>query len=363
MAGGKAEAVRRFLFPALLAGVTALAPAALAKAPPLPVKVKMSIDETPIVPLLAKSLGFLALEGVEIQPVSIESFAPNDFEMQKPMREGRIDVAYHWFNHAVFGARHGLPITAVMVFNDAPGMTVLVENSKLVTIRSPADFGGKVIASGAGYGTKSLITHALAARHGSGSTAYRSVFTATQGREAGIMGGLKDRTVDVVVSEEPFTGTVRASGLATPLIDLTSGASTRAALGAPWPAQSLLMSPTFLRKNPKAAQRVVNAFVRTMRWINTHSAEEIAARLPESYFAGHDRAARIAQLRATLPGFARGDYRLSPQGATLVIDAISAYPFDASASGKWRSGAVVARVKPQVTYDNSLVERAMGRIR
>ena len=354
------------LFALLLAlaacGVSPIANARTA-ASMVPVKVRMSIDETPIVPLLAQSLGFLAQEGVEIERVSIEDFAPNDFEMQRPMRDGHIDAAYHWFNHAVFGARHALPVTAVMVFNDAPGMTVLVENSKAAHIRTPADFRGRAIASGAGYGTKSLITHALAARYGLMAADYRSVFTATQGREAGIMAGLKDQTVDVVTSEEPLTGTIRASRLAAPLVDLTSGAATRAALGAPWPAQSLLMSPGFMRRSPQAAQRLVNAFVCTMRWIETHSAEEIAARLPESYFAGKSREQQIAQIRAQLPGFARRDYRVPPAGAKLVIDAIAAYPFDPSESGRWRSTMTVSRVKAALTYDNRMVERAMVRIR
>lgn len=326
-----------------------------------PIKVRMSIDENPIVPLLAESLGFLAREGVEIERVRIEDFAPNDFELQRPMRDGHIDVAYHWFNHAVFGARHGLPITAVMVFNDAPGMTVLVEASKAAAIRGPADFRGRAVASGAGYGTKSLITHALAARHGLAAADYRSVITASAGRQEKIVAGLGDRTVDIVTSEEPMTTALKSDGLALPLIDLTTRSSTQTALGAPWPAQSLLMSPTFMARKPVAAQRVVNAFVRTMRWINAHSAEEIAGRLPDSYFQDADRASRIAQIRATLPAFARGDWRVPPAGAKLVVDAIAAYGFDSSESGQWRARSTVPRVSPAMLYDNRLVQRAMAK--
>ena len=332
-------------------------------AAPVPVKITLSIDETPIVPMLAEALGYFALEGIEIEQVRIESFAPNDFEMQRPMRSGHINAAYHWFHHAVFGARHGLPVTAVMMFNDAPGMTVFVENGQAAAIRSPGDFRGRTVASGAGYGTKSLITHALGARHGLKVSDYRPVFAATQGREAGIMAGLGDHTVDVVTSEEPLSGTIRASGLAKPLIDLTTGEATRAALGAPWPAQSLLMSPGFMAKQPRAAQRLVNAFVRTMRWIETHSAEEIAAHLPPGAFASKDKEQQIVHIRAILPGFARRDYRIPPAGARLMIDAIAAYPFDASESGLWRAAQTVALVNPRLTYDNRMVERAMARIR
>lgn len=365
IAGSRREMLWRFAVTTLALGwaVSPLPAQADSRATPAPVKVRMSVDETPIVPLLAETLGFLAVEGIEVEQVRIEDFAPNDFEMQRPMRDGRIDVAYHWFNHAVFGARHGLPITAVMVFNDAPGMTVLVEASKAAAIHSPADFRGRIVASGAGYGTKSLVTHALAARHGLTSAAYRSVMTAPERRQELILAGLGEHTVDIVTSEEPATAALKASGLAVPLIDLTTRASTQAALGAPWPAQSLLMSPTFIARKPAVAQRVVNAFVRTMRWINTHSAEEIAARLPDSYFQGTDRASRTAQIRASLPAFANGDWRVPPDGAKLVTDAVAAYGFDSSESGQWRARATVPSIDPSTLYDNCLVQRAMAKIR
>jgi hypothetical protein len=53
---------------------------------------------------------------------------PHDYLMQEPLTKGRIDASYHWFNHAIFGARHGFPVKAVMLFNDAPGMKVMVAN-------------------------------------------------------------------------------------------------------------------------------------------------------------------------------------------------------------------------------------------
>src|SRR5438552_18932749 len=88
------------------------------------IPIRMSVDEDPITLRLAKSLGYLAQEGIEIVTVDLEKIAGEDYLMQEPLVKGQIDASYHWFNHAVFGARHGFPIRAVMVFNDAPGMTV-----------------------------------------------------------------------------------------------------------------------------------------------------------------------------------------------------------------------------------------------
>lgn len=344
--------------------LTALACAALSPATaekPQPVTVRMSIDEEPFIPLLAQSLGYLDAEGIKIERVRVEDFAPNDYELQKPMREGKFDVAYHWYNHAVFGARHGVPIVAVMNFNDAPGMTVFAQSSKTAAIKGAADLRGKTIAAGAGYGTKALISHALAASAGLRADDYRLVFKESAGRQEKILAALGDASVDAVTSEEPLTSMVRATGKVTQLYDLTSRPATVQTLGAPWPAQSLLMSPSFIKQKPQVAQRVVNAFVRTMRWVNSHSAEEIAARLPEHYFAGKDRAAQMAYISATLPSYAKADYRISSRGAQLVADAIAAYRFDKSPSGRWRATGSAKVLNVRSTYDNGFVRNAMQR--
>jgi len=90
----------------------------------LAIKVRMSIDEDPIVVRLAESLGYFEQEGIELQRVDVEKITGEDYLMQEPLAKGRIDAAYCWFNHAIYGARHGFPVQAVMLFNDAPGMKV-----------------------------------------------------------------------------------------------------------------------------------------------------------------------------------------------------------------------------------------------
>src|SRR5207253_3927206 len=89
------------------------------------VKVRMSIDEDPVVVRLAEGLGYLEHEGLEIERVDVEKISGEDYLVQQPLVDGRIDAAYCWFNHAIYGARHGFPVQALMLFNDAPGIKVL----------------------------------------------------------------------------------------------------------------------------------------------------------------------------------------------------------------------------------------------
>src|SRR6478609_2159459 len=134
--------MKRVIAAVLLAAASALPIAASAA----PAKVRMSIDESPIVLHLGQSLGYFEQEGLEIVPVDVEKLTGEDYLFQEALVGGQIDAAYQWFNHAIFGARHGFPVKAVMLFNDAPGMKVLVANRVKSEIRSAADYKGRRVA-------------------------------------------------------------------------------------------------------------------------------------------------------------------------------------------------------------------------
>jgi NitT/TauT family transport system substrate-binding protein len=325
-------------------------------------KVRMTIDEDPIVVRLAESLGYLRDEGIEIVPVDLEKLMGEDYLMQQPLVDGRIDASYHWFNHTVFGARHGYPIEAVMVFNDAPGMTVMVANRVKGEVRGASDFAGRNVAEGAGYGTKAVITGYIAQKAGVKPTAYRSVDAKSEGRQEAVLSDLRAGSVDVMTFQEPLTSALQRTGLVSTLYDLNSGPSTKQVLGAAFPAQSLLVAPAYARTHPETVQHLVNAFVRTMRFINSHDADTIIAELPPEFFTGKDRAEAIAYVRATLPTYARGDYAIAPESAELVTRVMRSSAFDGSEEGRWRAGGDDAKVQPSRLYDNRFVEAAMRRI-
>jgi NitT/TauT family transport system substrate-binding protein len=48
------------------------------------------------------------------------------------------------------------------------------------------------------------------------------------------------------------------------------------------------------------ATKLARAFARTMAWIHTHSAEEIAEKMPKDYY-GADKALYVSALKASLP--------------------------------------------------------------
>lgn len=343
---------------ALLAGALTLP----ASAADVPIKVRLTGGET-LIPQLAAGLGYFRQEGLEVTPVKVEDLAPNDYEMQKLLNDGRVDASLNWFQHVLFGAGNGAPVKAVMVLNDAPGVTVMVANRIKGEIRSASDFKGRRIAEGAALSTKSYLTHFMTLKAGLPAHSYTPVMVESDGRREAVIQALKEGQVDVMTFLEPMTSSILETGMVTTLYDFTNSEGMRKALGAPWLAQCVFMAPAFIEAHPETAQRLVNALVRTMRFVNSHTAEEIAQKLPAAYFAKKDREAEIRRIRKALPTFAKDDYSFAPSTVKLVAEAVLSADFDASEEGRFRAKAKNATIRLEDLYTNRFVDRAMGAIR
>lgn len=326
-----------------------------------PTRIRMSANE-PLIPQLAIGLGAFAQEGIELEIVKVEDYSKEDYLMQEPLVQGKFDASYHWFQHVVFGARHHLPLKAVLMANDTPSMKIFVANRLKDQVRSAADFKGRNVAEGHGYATKSLVTRYLAHHAGLPDHAYQSVLTETEGRREAVLKGLAENRVDILSFMEPMTSAIEDTRQVSTLYDLTTRAGTIQAFGAPWPSHSLFLSAAYIEKNPATVQRLVNAFVRALRYFNTHPPEEIAAKLPATYFGKTDRATALDRIRKTQSGYAQGDYSFSPAGVKLVADAILWSDFDASAEGRFRATGD-AKFGYEDLYDNRFVEKAMREIK
>ncbi len=347
---------------AKLLGAALLAGAGLSALAAEPIKVRMGFDEDMVVTRLAESLGYFKQEGIEIVPVDITKLGKEDYEIQEPLVKGQVDAFEHWFNHTVFGARHDFPIQAVMMLNDAPAMRIMIDNRVKDQIRSAADFKGRTIAEGAAYASKAVITGYLAHKAGLPRNSYRPVNHPSENRLQLVLGDLKADKLDVMTFQEPVTSGLLNSGRVTTLYDLTTREGTARALGAPFPAQSVLMAPKFIKDNPATVQKLVNAYVRAMRYLNARTPDEIIAQLPDDFFAGKDRAEQIRLIKLNLPSYAKDNYAFSAESVRLVVDAMLWAKFDGSVEGLWRATGDAGKVKDAALYNNEFVNRAMQAI-
>jgi len=105
------------------------------------------------------------------------------------------------------------------------------------------------------------------------------------------------------------------------------------------------MRAEHVQAHPEIAQHLATAFVRTLQWINAHSAEEIAAVVPPD-FMGKDRAAYLKVLKEEIPMF-KTDGRMPEDGAEFECRVLS------EANPKYKS------VRVSDTYTNRFADAAL----
>jgi NitT/TauT family transport system substrate-binding protein len=89
------------------------------------------------------------------------------------------------------------------------------------------------------------------------------------------------------------------------------------------PAASVYMSCDFVQKNPQTVQKVVNAFVGALRFINSHTAAEIAAKMPKEY-ANAGQALYEKSINDTKTMFNK-DGMMNSEGAKNVLSILDKY--------------------------------------
>ena len=341
-----------------------------------PERIKIRLAPMPgighLVPELAVGLGYFNDEGIDVEMVNVMNYRDEDFFSTELLNDGTIDAEICWYQRVVFGIGNGAPAQAVFLIENSPHLTISVANRLKDQIKSAADFKGRTIADSAGFSTRRYLTDVIIEHAGLARDSYTPAPAELSAKLPLLTEALKAGHVDIVSCMEPMTTNLLATNLVTPLYDLSTAEGTRAALGDVWPARCLYLAPKYIQAHPDRVQRLVNVFVRTMRFINTHSAEEIVAKMGPAYFAPdivNDtfpayKKGKTDEIAKVLPGLTHGDYTIPPSAAKLACSVLFKTDFDESEEGKYRrTAAHSGKVQPEMTYDNRFVEKAMAEIK
>jgi NitT/TauT family transport system substrate-binding protein len=98
---------------------------------------------------------------------------------------------------------------------------------------------------------------------------------------------------------------------------------TKAALGGTYPAASFYVMNDWAAKNKATAQKLANAFVKTLRFIKEHSPEDIASKMPADFYVG-DKDAYIKALGSSKAMFT-ADGVMPAGGPETVLQVLSAF--------------------------------------
>ena len=183
-----------------------------------------------------------------------------------------------------------------------------------------ADAKGKTLGvTGLGSSTE-FLTRYLVDKQGVASKDY-SLLPVGAGNS--FIAGMKQDRIQAGMTTEPTVSQMLKTGEAKVLVDLRTEEGSRAALGGLYPAASLYVRNEWAASHKDQATKLAHAFAKTMAYIQTHSAEQIAELMPKDFY-GSDKALYVEALKASMPMFTK-DAAMPAGGPETVLRVLSAY--------------------------------------
>ena len=196
---------------------------------------------------------------------------------------GNVDGGSGSYSHVLELQPKGKFMTQVVQFQIAPGEAEMVDAKKADSIKTAADLKGKNLGvTSLGSGTHT-ITLALLGRAGLSGTDAKFVAV---GAGNTFIAAIQQQRIDAGMTTEPTISRLIKTGAGKVLIDLRTPEATRAALGADYPFIGIFMMTAYVNAHKNVVQRLVNAYVKTLKWMKSHSAQEISDKMPADYYAG-----------------------------------------------------------------------------
>lgn len=267
--------------------------------------------------VLAYELGYFKEQGLEIE---MQNMSGGSKALQA-LQGGSADVVSGYYEHTIrMQVKEGKEITTFVNFARYPGLVLVVSKKAEGRIKSVKDLKGANV----GVSSPGSATHAFAnfllSKEGLKPS---DISVVGIGLGATAVAALEQGSVDAAVLLDPAVTQLLNRDSIKILVDTRTEADTKTTFGSGYAAGGLYTTRGFLEQNPNTVQRLTNAIVKALQFIDANSAEEIAAKMPESYYAG-DKALYVSALKAAHPGYSRNG--LMPQGApqnTLDVLALS----------------------------------------
>lgn len=227
---------------------------------------------------LAESLGYFKAEGLDVELLNEGA----GVDAENEMLAGAVQGVVGFYDHCVDLQTKGKYVESIVQFSQAPGEVELV-STKHPEIKTLADFRGKSLGvTGLGSSTN-FLTQYLMVKAGVPLGEFTSV---PVGAGTTFIAAMQQDKIQGGMTTEPTISRLLKTGEARVLIDMRSMEKTKQALGGTYPAASLYMTTEWVEKNKPTAQKLANAFVKTLKYINTHSAAEIAEKMPKDFYVG-----------------------------------------------------------------------------
>ncbi|HKT01511.1 MAG TPA: ABC transporter substrate-binding protein [Rugosimonospora sp.] len=229
--------------------------------------------------MLAQRLGYYQAEGLN---VSLQDEGAG-VDATTQMMAQKVDGVGGFYDHTIDLQGLGQSAESVVSMLVTPGEVELCRNDLKNVVKSPADWKGRTLGVTDIGSSTDYLTQFLAQKNGVAPSSIHRL-----GVQAGatLIGAMTHKNVDCAMTTEPTVSQLLANKQAYILLDMRSAAGASAALGGEYPATSLYMTTAYVQGHPQIVQKLVNAYVKTLKWIQDHTAAQITDQMPADYYSG-----------------------------------------------------------------------------
>ncbi|AXK83630.1 ABC transporter substrate-binding protein [Pseudolabrys taiwanensis] len=290
--------------------------------------------------MLAKALGEYEKAGVNVEVVDFKGGS----EALKAVIGGSADVVSGYFDHCVNLAAKGQHLQAFVVYDRFPGLALVVSPKHTGDIKSVKDLANKKVGVSAPGSSTDFFLKYILRKNGVDPN---SVGVIGVGLGATAVAAMEQGQIDAAVMLDPaITVLQNKNNDLRILSDTRTQHDTLEVFGGEYPGGALYTRADWIAGHEKEVQAMTNAIIATLKWIHSHTPEEIAAKMPPEY-VGKDKPGYIAALKNTLPMYSETGL-MDPKGAQAVLTVFSQSSPDVAK----------ANIDLSKTYTNKYVEAA-----
>jgi NitT/TauT family transport system substrate-binding protein len=292
--------------------------------------------------VLAKHLGEYEKAGLNAELVDFKGGS----QALTAVLGGSADVVSGYFDHCVNLAAKNQHMQAFIVYDRYPGLVLVVAPKNAGSIKSVKDLAGKRIGVSAPGSSTHYFVNVLLKKNGvdAGGVGIIGI-----GLGATAIAAMEQGSVDAAVMLDPAVTLLQGKFKDLRILsDTRTQKDTIDVFGGEYPGGALYTRADWITKHPKETQALTNAIVNTLKWIHSHTPEEIMAKMPEE-LVGADKALYLAALKNTIPMYSNTG-KMDPKGAQAVLAVFSQSSPDVAK----------ANIDLSKTYTNKFVDQALG---
>ena len=288
--------------------------------------------------VLAQQLGEYDKAGLKVELVDFKGGS----QALTAVLGGSADVVSGYFDHCVNLAAKGQFMQSMVVYDRYPGFALVV--SPKSDVKSIKDLANKRIGVSAPGSSTDFFLKYILRKNGVDPN---GVGVIGVGLGATAVAAMEQGSIDAAIMLDPAVTQLQGRNKDLRiLVDTRNQKDTLDVFGGEYPGGALYTRADWIEKNPKVAQALTVAIVNTLKWIHSHTPEEIMAKMP-SELVGQDKAGYLEALKNTMPMFSQTGL-MDPKGAKAVLDVFSQSSPDVAK----------ANIDLSKTYTNKFVEAA-----